>query len=163
MKKIGMITGILCILAIIAVILLLPDTNTNKIPEPTIKEGEFPFILSYEIDGAVITVEDIYVCEYTGIEWNKSSGYVRTWKGYLKSNGCEGVFITEDDHLKVYCYVGDPNYYMESGEGGGIPHLFYTHKDLLCTDIMTEEAVKSKYRIKILSWDFSDPIANTFS
>ena len=40
--------------------------------KPEITYGEFPFTLTYELDGEIKTIEDVVVCEYDGIEWTNS-------------------------------------------------------------------------------------------
>ena len=76
--------------------------------DPQITYGEFPFELVYEIDGETVTVSDVYVCEYMGIERSASGDKNRSWRGYVKSTGYRGVFLMEDDERKVFCNIGYP-------------------------------------------------------
>ena len=50
------------ILVILLVLMFVFGFSSCKnVPEPQIKEGEFPFEIVYEIDEETITVNDVYV------------------------------------------------------------------------------------------------------
>ena len=133
---------------------------------PQITYGEFPFELVYEINGERVIVNDIYVCEYDGLIVSEGSGSKeRTWKGYVKSTGDEyGVVLAEDNERVVYCFVGDAEFYMndpETPEGTALtPHIF--DKKIISAEIMQSDELIEFYDIKIISWQFSKPIENTF-
>ena len=55
------------------------------VPRPEITYGEFPFTLTYELDGEIKTIEDTIICEFDGFEAIGESGKYRKWKTYLKS------------------------------------------------------------------------------
>lgn len=42
-------------------------------PSPRIVYGDFSLELVYEIDGEIVEVSDVYICEYRG--YDKESGY----------------------------------------------------------------------------------------
>ena len=41
-----------------------------SIPKPEIKKGEFDFVLTYEVDGEIDTIEGTYVCKFDKYKWN---------------------------------------------------------------------------------------------
>lgn len=72
-------------------------------PEPEITYCEFPFEIVYEIDGEIITINDVYVCQYDGIGANEGSGKYRVWKSYIKSTGEENLILFKDGNLTLAC------------------------------------------------------------
>ena len=139
--------------------------SAKKNFEPEKKYAEFPFSLTYSINGTIITVDGTYVCKFKGIGWDTGRGFYRKWDGYVKETELENVLIVEDSERKIFCQVGDPRYYMEhseesswSNETLSPPHL-YAVKKVESFDYMTVEQIKQNYGIEIISWDFSDPLS----
>ena len=136
--------------------------------KPEITYGEFPFEIVYELDGETITINDIYVCEYEGIRIGYLEKY-RSWKGYFKSTGEDQIVLLQDGNLKFCSFVGDPNYYMSDPtmqEQKYVPYIFYEiypndsggkSSGTLDIDQMLEE-----YKLKLVSWNLSEPIQNNF-
>ena len=140
-------------------------------PKPEITYGEFPFELVYEIDGEIVTVNDVYVCEFDGFSMNtgRMEKY-RTWKGYVKSTEQNNVVLLHDGDLKIVCYVGNPEYYMSDPEyKGDHPYKLNILKQICysfgtSTSGVPEEIDKlmQQYKIRIVSWQFSEPIENSY-
>lgn len=94
---------------------------TLTIKQPTIREGEFPFEITYEIDGERSTIKGVYECEYDGY----SSG-TRAWVGRIENVYVDDastriktkdyIELFRDGNLIVCCYIGDPGYYMSDPE-----------------------------------------------
>ena len=57
----------------------------RSIPKPDIRESEFDFALTYEVDGERKKIEGTYVCKYKGVIKN-IDGVARKWKGYIKDH-----------------------------------------------------------------------------
>ena len=152
LKSIGVIFIVVAILPLLFARCALSFYESP--PEPEITRGEFPFVLTYEIDGEVVVVADVYVCEYLGFAFNMGMGIHRAWEGYLKSNGSDGVYITEDSERKIYCYVGEPEYYMGDEtylpDGEITPHLYIVKKDPQKIDMMGHEEIMEQYSIRLL-------------
>ena len=137
-------------------------------PKPEITYGEFPFEVTYEIDGETITVKDIYVCEYDGIGANATGKY-RLWKGYIKSTGEEDLVLLTDGNLKLVCALGWPSYYMGDSYLSGeefTPYIYYeiypNEFGGTSSGVMDIEPILEKYKIKLISWELSEPIENSF-
>ena len=81
-------------------------------PQPIIQTGEFPFELTYKLNGELYTVKDVYVCNYEGIGFDEGNGKYRKWSGYIKGSGESAIFVTEDSDRKIFCFVGDAEFYM---------------------------------------------------
>ena len=90
----------------------------------------------------------------------------RKWKEYLASNKNErAVLLLVDDNIKIYCDVGGAQYYLSEPSYKGsrpiTPSFGMTYTNLGGYGTVSDELIE-KYGIKIISWEFSDPIVNTF-
>ena len=135
------------------------DIGQEK-PYPQITYGEFPLELVYEIDGEIVEVSDVYICEYDG--YDKESGKIY-WKGYMESTGEAGFVLMKKPFQKVYCKIGSPGYYMgEVQYGNDIQptviweSIFYGAKSIDKSELL------EKYDIKIISYKVATPIKNSF-
>ncbi len=111
-------------------------------PKPVIKYGEFPYQLTYELDGEIITIEDVAICEFDGYKPRTEAGQGRKWKIYSKSEAgtsslyneqgekTDALWITLADLrdrnilddsgnevLELYFYGGNGHYYMDDELG----------------------------------------------
>ena len=57
----------------------------RSIPKPDIRESEFDFALTYEVDGETKKIEGTYVCEFEGVS-KALDGIGRDWNGYIKGH-----------------------------------------------------------------------------
>ena len=138
----------------------LPDP-----PQPQITYGEFPFTLVYELNGEVIVLEDTKICEYDGVGVG-SNGKYRKWIGRLADSGNGDVFIISDDTREVYCYIGSAGYYMNDEKYPEqrplTPRIYYVKLNNNDRSILSQAELLEKYNVKLLSWEFTDPVENTF-
>lgn len=135
---------------------------SSNSPKPEITYGEFPFRLEYKIDGEHVIVEDTVICEFDGFDWNEGLGKHRNWKTSLKNSGNKAVLITEDEERKVYCFVGDAEYYMGDET---YPEPRPLKPRLYCEELTDNHflgTLSLKYKVELLSWEFSEPIVNSF-
>ena len=171
-RKITVRVLVVAILAVFAIVVLpwLPiaigSVFTPSPPAPQITYGEFPFRLEYEISGERFTIEDTYICEYDGVGWNEGQGKFRKWKGYLANSREEGVLLKTDGTRKIYCYIGDAEYYMGDEKYPEqrplTPRIYTVGTDYADTAVYTQEQLLEKYNIRLLNWDFTDPTVNSF-
>lgn len=136
-------------------------------PKPEITYGEFPFEITYQIKDEIVTIKDIYVCEYDGIGMNEGTGKYRKWKGYIKSTGEKGVLVVDDTPRQIFCSVGNSKYYMDDRESYDtddyVPYIYYVQSDGENTKTgIASEGILSYYDIKIIDWKLSEPIENSF-
>lgn len=160
------------VILIILIILLIPVTIISlpwllifglsilepSPPAPEIKYGEFPFVLEYIIDGDFVVVQDVVICEYNGISWNEGAGKHRVWKKRLKNREEENVLIVEDGDIKIYCNVGDAEYYMNDQKYSEVSSLTPTFYPNIGGLFFSQEDIMDKYKIELVSWKFSEPI-----
>jgi len=157
---------------------------TPNPPEPRIKYGEFPFKLEYEIDGERYVIEDTLICEYDGIKWNEGTGKSRKWKSYLASGG--NIVLLKEVSLvkKIFYYPGPASYYMGDRLNPyehSFPDASYIEREgsitswdilneiqiieqygLLNRNRINEKELLDKYNIKLINWEYTEPIVNSF-
>lgn len=172
MKKYILVT-IVCafvlniILTIISFMKMIPD-------KPVIKHGEFPFCLTYEANGDIYEVKDTLLCDYDGFEANAAQGVYRRWKSYLKS-GNKRIILFKNSNIEIFF---SPNinsqktgaYYMGDHEicdriNISFPNAWYTYdyeNKQVNSYIISSDELWEMYKIKLLSWNISPPINNTF-
>jgi hypothetical protein len=150
-------------------------------PRPENEYGEFPFRLTYELNGEIIVIEDVVICEFDGFELLGEAGKYRKWKVYLKSGKNRITLldlreINESDQwgnkiLEFYFDCGNAEYYMNDfssnsshGPNDGVRSIDYIGKrdgKEIGSAIPIEDAFE-KYGLKILSVERTPPIQNTF-
>lgn len=151
-------------------------------PRPEIIYGEFPFRLVYEINGETKVIEDTLICEYDGIGMDTGRGKFLKWKVSLASGnhkilllnieGSSGIArLKKTLKQEIYYDPGPAWYYMGEHMGGnGYMHNFPNasfseqYQDGIgANGILLEDDLFEKYKIKLISWDYAQPIKNTFS
>ena len=149
-------------------------------PDPEIKYGEFPFVITYEVDGEIKTIEDTVICEYDGIEWTNSGSKERKWKSYLKS-GNKGIVLLKVDDGKMSYEISTtaelPEYYMNDHRYGNDRedyermlhderYLGYREikdgKTVIKSISMEKEEVYERFKLRIIERKYSKPIENKF-
>lgn len=150
-------------------------------PKPEITYGEFPFRLVYELNGEIKEIDDIIVCEFDGIENLGSGGKRRKWKSYVKSTAEKMITLYDlrekNDYtewgLKILelCFdPGNAEYYMgdtsdrqkEGSRGKWIDYLYVSADGKMGYSSLELDEAWEEYRIKIISWEPSLPIQNSF-
>lgn len=152
-----------------------------QIPKPEVTYGEFPFKLTYELNGEIKTIEDTIVCEFDGFEVVGESGKYRRWKEYLKS-GKEQLTLLDlrplkeinefgQTMLELYFFYGTAAYYMgdESSpyarSGQKLDYVSYKYQTvdgIVGGSGYNADVAWEKYKIKIISWEVAPPIQNIF-
>lgn len=101
-KKLFLPAIILAIAVALTAIYLFISSIALK---PTVTEGEFPFSITYELDGERVTIEDVYKVRYVG-----NDGYAdtksRVYAGELKSSGEDIRFILSKKMKKLVLNYG---------------------------------------------------------
>ena len=142
-----------------------------SIPKPEIKNGEFDFALTYEVDGEEKKIEGTYVCKFDGTSRNLD-GVSRDWTGYIKDHDNyteyeikttdEGVIMVSLD-IRPEFFMSDPDY-IDSYDIVPEPYVFITSGDPTIED-PTNEVTFDYYSgddVKIVSFEYDEPIENTY-
>ena len=136
---------------------------------PAVKEGEFDFVLTYEIDGEIGTIEGTYVCKFEKVEYFLD-GINRKWTGYIKGHEHSDMYAlktTDEGIIKVNpdlspeFFMSDPHY--KSNENTDYPkpepYLYIVAEE------SENEYLLNRYEgddVKIISFEYDPPIENTF-
>ena len=162
--------------SVLVVGLFSPDLT-----EPAITSGEFPFVIEYEFEGKTYIIEDTLVCSYDG---NDPSAWVptRTYSNSLKNKSnrlmveldanTESLLtkgqINEESSIVWYYgyggyYLGDPEE-AHSGPCINYVEIYRTSPKVSHqqTTPLTNEQLEELFGIKIIRFEFSPPIENTF-
>ena len=155
---------------LIVMLLLLLCLTSCSTPRPEIKKGEFDFSITYELDGEVKTISGVYVCEFDGIDFVLDGGFHRVWEGYIKDDTTE-----EAIQLKIAADGGevDLNLGLDPDTFMGDPHWdgYEPFAPWISVKVVTDEGmyfendetiIAETYGAKIISYDYDEPIQNTF-
>lgn len=119
MKKTLLIIGIaICVLIASFYLFVLSGAFSifmPKPPEPQITYGEFPFSITYEVDGEIKIYEDTLVCEFDGFKHYGTGGVRREWKSHLKSGNMNVYLLKTSDAELTYeisTHAGLPEYFI---------------------------------------------------
>lgn len=133
--------------------------------KPEIKEGEFDFILTYELDGDIGTIEGTYVCKFEKVEYYLD-GISRQWTGYIKGHeestsyvlktSDEGVIKVDLDICADF-FMSDPNYQnmKSSDDPKPEPFVYITADDLHYDNYEGDD-------VRIISFEYDAPIENIY-
>ncbi|WP_145051483.1 hypothetical protein [Paenibacillus xylanexedens] len=142
----------------------LPDP-----PLPKVKYGEFPFRLEYDIDGQRRVIQDTLIVEYDGIGMNEGNGKFRKWEQRLKSGKENITLLKVNNSFEIYYPPGSARYYMDDLEDyveykHSFPDAEFIERDGEITryGIVYAEELLDKYQIKLISWEHTQPIENSF-
>ena len=167
---------------------LLINLGIQAMPDPLkpkVARGEFPIRLEYEIDGQIVVIDDILLCEYDGFGANEGNGKYRKWKKSL-SDGREHITLLEhenaipirewkSDEIAIYQEIffnpGAAGYYMGDTEqiktnSVAFPDASYFEKyedGSTMSGTIAAEELYDTFAIKLLDWACAQPIKNEFS
>ena len=146
------------------------------VPRPKVKEAKFDFSVTYEMNGEMDTIRGALVCQYAGTSWTIDGGtFTRDWVGHVEGveagSGYKVQLSTTEDGGKIFLALGlSPAYFM--GETYMLdfytpePGLFIEYSneaDDMATVTSDEEMIAEVYGIRIISYEYDEPIENSFS
>ena len=155
------------ITAIITFFCMLGFIGTPK--TPVIKEGEFDFVLTYEIDGEIETIEGTYVCKFEKIEYFLD-GINRKWTGYIKGHENSDMYAlktTDEGIIKVNLdispefFMSDPHYKANENTDHPKPEPYL----YIVAEESENEYLGNLYEgddVKIISFEYDEPVENKF-
>ena len=157
------------ILAVAVVLMAVYGIVTNIAMKPTITQHDFPFSITYELDGKTETFEGIYTAFYVG-----NGGYIdttiRQYDGTFTSNREDadvGMILRHDENGTIYLHtrlypdylMGDPEYDTYYDTYPYAPILTYNNFEL--GDFEDEQTLMEQ-GARLISWEYPEPIVNSF-
>lgn len=135
--------------------------------KPAVTEGEFPFSITYELDGEKVTIQDVYKVRYV-----RNDGYSdtksRVYEGELKSSGEDNTLYTlkkgENTRVELWTHFY-PDYLMGDTEYDYFddkafePRIYYYDSEE--TEYHDEETLSAQ-GVKLISFVYPTPIENSF-
>ena len=141
--------------------------------KPVVTEHPFPFSITYEFEGNVTTIEDAFVCTYTG--HGQSVDPADRFYSGVYANGTDEIpcgeyriQTYEDGELILFTnffpgyMMGDPQYADHyTAYYRYEPHIaFYVYEEY--TEY-TDEEILAPYDVRILDWEYPEPLDNSFA
>ena len=150
----------------------------QKAAEPTVKEGKFHFSVTYEVGGEVKTISSVYVCKFKEAGLWLDGDYV-TWESYIEDSELaalppennENLIIVEtnDDGTIYLDLMLNPGYFMSEPAWVGWqcePYLYVTFNETAAEEKGTygtsDEAVLESYGVKLIGYEYDEPIENIY-
>ncbi|MEE0898312.1 MAG: hypothetical protein U0L88_11895 [Acutalibacteraceae bacterium] len=163
-KKLLLPTIILVVAILATVVYSIISSIAFK---PAVTEGEFPFSITYELDGERVTIEDVYKVHYV-----RNDGYAdtksRVYAGELKSSGEDDTLYTlkKDENTRIELWthfytdylMGDSEYDYFDDEPFE-PKIYYYDENE--TEYHDEETLAAQ-GVKLISFEYPTPIENSF-
>ena len=134
--------------------------------KPAVTEGEFPFSITYEVDGEIKTISDVYQARYI-----RNDGYAdtksRVYEGVLKSSGENDTVYTlkkgQNTRVELWTHfyadylMGDPegDYFDDEPFA---PIIYYYDADEI--EYFDEETLAAQ-GVKLISYEYPTPIENS--
>ena len=153
-------------------------TGFEKAPDPTIKEENFDFSVTYEVDGQVETLSGVFECSLKESGMNWDGWYIswteniaaNEWTDRLEENRFSILLKTTDDgaiyldfNLHAEYLMCEPNSPVESME----PTVYIVYSESKAEELQTyveyDAEVLEGYGVKLISYDYAAPIENTYN
>ena len=134
--------------------------------KPAVTEGEFPFSITYELDGERVTIEDVYKVNYV-----RNDGYAdtksRVYVGETGDSGENKTLYTlkkgENTRVELWTHfyadylMGDPEYDYFDDEAFEPKIYYYDSQE---TEYHDEETLAAQ-GVKLISFTYPTPIENS--
>ncbi len=159
------LSAIILVVAILAIVVY--SVVSSIALKPTITEGEFPFSITYELDGKTVTIDEIYKARYV-----RNDGYAdtkgRVYVGEIGNLGEDNTVYTlkKDENTRVELWTHFyPDYLMGDSEYDYFdyeafePRIYYY--DAEETEHYDEETLLAQ-GVKLISFEYPTPIENSF-
>ena len=161
-KKLFLPTVILIVAILLTAIYSVVSSIAFK---PTITEAEFPFSITYEIDGETVVINDVYKAYYVGNSGYADSKY-RCYEGDIINRGEDTTIYTlkkgENTRVELWTHfyadylMGDSEYDYFDDEAFE-PKIYYYDSE---ENEYHDEETLMEQGVKLISWEYPTPIEN---
>lgn len=163
-KKLFVPAIILAVAVLATVVYLFISSIALK---PTVTEAEFPFKITYELDGKTVTIEDVYKVNYVPNDADDNHKG-RIYEGKRLSSGEDDTnFILKRDensrielctHFYADYLMGDPEYDYFDDKTFEPKIYYYDENEVEYHD----EETLAAHGVKLISFEYPTPIENSF-
>lgn len=135
--------------------------------KPTVTEADFPFKITYELDGETVTIDDVYRVNYVPNDADDNhKGRVYAGKRLRSGEDDTNFIIKQDENSRIELWthfhpdylMGDPGYDYFDDEAF-VPRIYYY--DAEETEYHDEETLATQ-GVKLISFEYPTPIENGF-
>ena len=155
--------AVILVAAILVTIFFLVIFSIAK--KPSVTEAEFPFSITYELDGETVTISEVYKARYV-----RNDGYAdtktRVYEGSIGDTEESGSFFTlkkeENGRIELWTHLyadylmGDPEYdYFDDKPFE--PRIGYYDAE---EQEHADEETLAAHGVKLISFEYPTPIAN---
>ena len=159
-------TSLVLVVAVIAMIVYGAVTNVAK--KPTIAQKDFPFSITYELNGKTEKVEGVFSVAYVG-----NGGYVETTDRLYEAEficqqedfDTSNILYEDEDgvimlHTNFYAdyMMGDAQYNYLVGDVFQ-PVIEYGDRE---GNQYSDEKTLMEHGVKLIDWEYPEPVENTF-
>ena len=131
--------------------------------KPVVTESEFPFSITYELDGETVTINDVYKVHYNDDEAYKYREYIGEIQDKKEDNTYYILKTEENGRIELWTQfyadylMGDPEYdYFD--EVPFEPRIYYYDEHE--TEFRDEETL-AEHGVKLISFEYPEPIKNS--
>ena len=131
--------------------------------KPAVTEGEFPFSITYELDGETVTINDVYKVHYDDDEAYKYRVYVGKIQDKEEDNSYYTLKNEENGRIELWTHfyadylMGDPEYdYFD--EQPFEPRIYYYDDQEI---EYHDEQTLADHGVKLISFEYPEPIKNS--
>lgn len=156
------------IIVLVAVLAITAYSVFSSVAQkPTVTEGEFPFTITYELDGEKVTINEVYKVRYTGNDGYADSK-TRIYVGEIGNMGEGNTVYTlkKGDNTRIeLCTNFYPEYMMGDCEAGYFdeepfaPAIYYYDAEEI---EYHDEKTLAAQGVKLISFEYPEPIENSF-
>ena len=131
--------------------------------KPVVTESEFPFSITYELDGETVTINDVYKVHYNDDKAYKYREYIGEIQDKKEDNTYYILKTEENGRIELWTQfyadylMGDPEYdYFD--EEPFEPRIYYYDEHE--TEFRDEETL-AEHGVKLISFEYPEPIKNS--
>ncbi len=155
------------IIAAAVLVIAVYSVVTSIAKKPTVTQAQFPFSITYELDGETITINEVY-----SVRYNKNGGYTNTktryYVGKIGDMAEDTTVYTlkndENGRIELWTYLyadylmGDPEYdYFD--DKAFEPRIYYYDVE---ENFYEDEETLLNQGVKLVSYEYPTPIENSF-
>ena len=155
------------ILTVGLVLAIVACLFTGVVKEPVIQEQDFPFSVTYRLDGETKTYEGVYNCRFfsTGEGISPQERYYRgTYLSNPSDYHSSCYTIAEKDGLELVIVTIFNDHYL-MGDTAGVPESTFTYDPYIA--VLDQEGAENEenlelFDVELISWEAPAPVENSF-